>query len=59
MRCSARSTPAASRCPKDRPIARDLTGLRHQDHVCTMALMGWAERHSADGVDPVRLIPAR
>ncbi|MEV6958044.1 SulP family inorganic anion transporter [Streptomyces sp. NPDC051207] len=41
--------------PQDRPIELDLSGLHHLDHACRTALEGWAERHSAAGVEPVRL----
>jgi MFS superfamily sulfate permease-like transporter len=39
--------------PRDRPIALDLTGLRHLDHACRTALQDWAGRHHAQGVEPV------
>jgi MFS superfamily sulfate permease-like transporter len=41
--------------PQDRPIELDLSGLHHLDHACRTALESWAERHSAAGVEPVRL----
>ncbi|MGW5331326.1 SulP family inorganic anion transporter [Streptomyces bauhiniae] len=41
--------------PKDRPVRLDLSGLLHLDHACRTALENWAERHSADGTEPVRL----
>ncbi|WP_420709154.1 SulP family inorganic anion transporter [Streptomyces sp. AS58] len=41
--------------PKDRPIELDLSGLHHLDHACRTALETWVERHSATGVDPVRI----
>ncbi|GHC86992.1 SulP family inorganic anion transporter [Streptomyces flavofungini] len=31
--------------PRDRGTRLDLTGLRHLDHACGMALSAWAERH--------------
>ncbi|MEK8172019.1 hypothetical protein NKH77_29910 [Streptomyces sp. M19] len=30
----------------------DLSGLRHVDHACGMALAGWAERHNATAAGP-------
>ncbi|MFI1440710.1 SulP family inorganic anion transporter [Streptomyces fructofermentans] len=42
--------------PKDRPVELDLSGLHHLDHACRTALETWAERHSASGVEPVRLM---
>ncbi|MFF9359709.1 SulP family inorganic anion transporter [Streptomyces griseoluteus] len=44
--------------PKDRPVRLDLSGLLHLDHACRTALENWAERHSADGTEPVRLTSA-
>ncbi|MGA5648748.1 SulP family inorganic anion transporter [Streptomyces seoulensis] len=41
--------------PKDRPVRLDLSGLLHLDHACRTALENWAERHSAEGTEPVRL----
>ncbi|MFF7382400.1 SulP family inorganic anion transporter [Streptomyces griseoluteus] len=41
--------------PTDRPVRLDLSGLLHLDHACRTALENWAERHSADGTEPVRL----
>ncbi|MEU5952704.1 SulP family inorganic anion transporter [Streptomyces sp. NPDC047525] len=41
--------------PQDRPIDLDLTDLRHLDHACRTSLESWAERHSAEGTDPVRV----
>ncbi|MFF9376545.1 SulP family inorganic anion transporter [Streptomyces griseoluteus] len=41
--------------PKDRPVRLDLSGLLHLDHACRTALENWAERHSADGTEPVRV----
>ncbi|MGW0905990.1 SulP family inorganic anion transporter [Streptomyces sp. NPDC002853] len=41
--------------PPDRPVELDLTGLRHLDHACHTSLENWAERHSAEGTDPVRV----
>ncbi|MEW1692908.1 SulP family inorganic anion transporter [Streptomyces sp. NPDC091265] len=44
--------------PYDRPIELDLTGLRHQDHACTTALLAWAEQHNAKDAGRIRLVPA-
>ncbi|WP_418960134.1 SulP family inorganic anion transporter [Streptomyces tritici] len=44
--------------PQDRPVELDLSGLHHLDHACRTALESWAERHSATGVEPVRLTAA-
>ncbi|MFJ8732730.1 SulP family inorganic anion transporter [Streptomyces bauhiniae] len=44
--------------PKDRPVRLDLSGLLHLDHACRTALENWAERHSAEGTEPVRLTSA-
>ncbi|MGC4949105.1 SulP family inorganic anion transporter [Streptomyces sp. DT224] len=41
--------------PQDRPVELDLTGLHHLDHACRTALESWAERHSATGIEPVKL----
>jgi MFS superfamily sulfate permease-like transporter len=41
--------------PRDRSIELDLRWLRHLDHACGMALVSWAERHNAEGVEPVRV----
>lgn len=42
--------------PQDRPIELDLSGLHHLDHACRTALESWAERHSAAGTEPVRMM---
>ena len=34
----------SKRCPQDRPIELDLSGLRHLDHACRMPLENWAEQ---------------
>ena len=39
--------------PADRPVELDLTGLRHQDHACTVNLLAWAEQHNSQ--DPGRV----
>lgn len=44
--------------PQDRPVQLDLSGLHHLDHACRTALENWAERHSAAGTEPVRLMAA-
>ncbi|MFD7135519.1 SulP family inorganic anion transporter [Streptomyces sp. NPDC059894] len=44
--------------PQDRPVELDLSGLHHLDHACRMALETWAERHSAVGIEPVKLTMA-
>ncbi|WP_329167416.1 SulP family inorganic anion transporter (plasmid) [Streptomyces sp. NBC_01717] len=41
--------------PRDRAMELDLRRLRHLDQACGMALVGWAERHNAEGVTPVRV----
>ncbi|MFI0735174.1 SulP family inorganic anion transporter [Streptomyces sp. NPDC021225] len=33
--------------PRKREVRLDLSGLRHVDHACEMALATWAERHNA------------
>ncbi|GAA0898973.1 MULTISPECIES: SulP family inorganic anion transporter [Streptomyces violaceusniger group] len=33
--------------PHEREVELDLTGLRHVDHACEMALATWTERHNA------------
>ncbi|GAA2346046.1 SulP family inorganic anion transporter [Streptomyces cuspidosporus] len=33
--------------PREREVRLDLSGLRHVDHACEMALATWAERHNA------------
>ncbi|MDX3854628.1 SulP family inorganic anion transporter [Streptomyces sp. AK02-01A] len=43
--------------PKDRPIELDLSGLRHLDHACRIALENWALRHNDAETEPVRLLP--
>ncbi|MFI8320374.1 MULTISPECIES: SulP family inorganic anion transporter [Streptomyces] len=44
--------------PDNRPIRLDMTGLRHRDHACTMALLSWAERRRSHGVTLVQLTPS-
>ncbi|MEU0331968.1 SulP family inorganic anion transporter [Streptomyces sp. NPDC006193] len=44
--------------PQDRPVRLDLSGLHHLDHACRTALENWAERHSAAGTEPVKLVRA-
>ncbi|POX49001.1 sulfate transporter [Streptomyces sp. Ru71] len=44
--------------PQDRPVELDLSGLHHLDHACRTALESWAERHSAVGTEPVRVVTA-
>ncbi|MFD5107981.1 SulP family inorganic anion transporter [Streptomyces cinereoruber] len=44
--------------PQDRPVELDLSGLHHLDHACRTALENWAERHSATGIEPVKLTTA-
>ncbi|MFJ7527906.1 SulP family inorganic anion transporter [Streptomyces griseus] len=44
--------------PQDRPVELDLSGLHHLDHACRTALESWAERHSATGIEPVKLTSA-
>ncbi|MGW0121777.1 SulP family inorganic anion transporter [Streptomyces sp. NPDC003327] len=41
--------------PQDRPVELDLSHLHHLDHACRTALENWAERHSAAGIEPVKL----
>ncbi|MEC4018828.1 SulP family inorganic anion transporter [Streptomyces sp. H27-D2] len=41
--------------PRDRDIELDLRMLRHIDHACVTALLGWAERHNSRDVAPVRV----
>lgn len=43
--------------PKDRPIELDLSGLRHVDHACRIALENWALRHNDAETEPVRMLP--
>lgn len=43
--------------PQDRPIELDLSGLRHLDHACRIALESWALRHNDAETEPVRLLP--
>ncbi|MHB9854293.1 SulP family inorganic anion transporter [Streptomyces sp. Tue6028] len=45
--------------PQDRPVELDLSGLHHLDHACRTALETWSERHSAAGVEPVKITPGR
>ncbi|MFD1660687.1 SulP family inorganic anion transporter [Streptomyces caeni] len=45
--------------PRDRPVRLDLSGLHHLDHAVRRALVDWAQRHSGDGTEPVRLTPGR
>jgi MFS superfamily sulfate permease-like transporter len=42
--------------PPDRPVELDLTGLRHQDHACTVSLLSWAEQHNSQEPGRVQLI---
>ena len=41
--------------PQDRPVELDLSGLHHLDHACRTALENWSARHSAEGIEPVRV----
>ncbi|WP_221360722.1 SulP family inorganic anion transporter [Streptomyces beigongshangae] len=41
--------------PQDRPVELDLSGLHHLDHACRTALESWAQRHSAQGTEPVKV----
>ncbi|MFE3828201.1 SulP family inorganic anion transporter [Streptomyces sp. NPDC059092] len=43
--------------PKDQPIELDLSGLRHVDHACRIALENWALRHNDAETEPVRMLP--
>jgi ABC-type transporter Mla MlaB component len=47
-----------------RPVALDLSGLRHVDDTCRAALLTWAERRGGDGAEvrlpePLAPVPAR
>ncbi|MEU7282419.1 SulP family inorganic anion transporter [Streptomyces sp. NPDC045431] len=42
--------------PQDRPIELDLSGVRHLDHACRVALENWALRHNDADTEPVRLL---
>lgn len=44
--------------PQNRPVEVDLSGLHHLDHACRTALRNWAERHGADGTEPVKVTTA-
>ncbi|MES9807659.1 SulP family inorganic anion transporter [Streptomyces cinereoruber] len=44
--------------PQDRPVELNLSGLHHLDHACRTALENWAERHTATGIEPVKLTTA-
>jgi MFS superfamily sulfate permease-like transporter len=35
--------------PADRPVRLDLSGVRHLDHACAIALASWTERHNPSG----------
>ncbi|MGA5375890.1 SulP family inorganic anion transporter [Streptomyces griseoincarnatus] len=41
--------------PQDRPVELDLSGLHHLDHACRTGLENWAERHSTNGTEPVKV----
>ncbi|WP_432150137.1 SulP family inorganic anion transporter [Streptomyces sp. bgisy029] len=41
--------------PQDQPIELDLSGLRHLDHACRVALENWARRHNDAETDPVTI----
>ncbi|MFF4349694.1 SulP family inorganic anion transporter [Streptomyces sp. NPDC001530] len=43
--------------PQDRPVELDLSGLHHLDHACRTALENWSARHSATGIEPVKVTP--
>ncbi|WP_406333647.1 SulP family inorganic anion transporter [Streptomyces sp. NBC_00203] len=43
--------------PQDRPVELDLSGLHHLDHACRTALETWSARHSATGIEPVKVTP--
>ncbi|MGW5862815.1 SulP family inorganic anion transporter [Streptomyces sp. NPDC055239] len=53
--CLPKLLDALEALPQDRPIELDLTEMRHMDHACQTSLESWAERHSAQGTDPVRV----
>ena len=36
-------------------VELDLTGLRHQDHACTVSLLSWAEQHNSQEPGRVQL----
>lgn len=42
--------------PRDRPIELDLTGMRHVDHACQVALENWALRHNNADATPVSIV---
>ncbi|MGW0731928.1 SulP family inorganic anion transporter [Streptomyces sp. NPDC002851] len=44
--------------PQNRPVELHMAGLRHLDHACRTALENWAARHSAEGIEPVRVTEA-
>lgn len=41
--------------PPGQPVELDLTGLRHQDHACTVSLLSWAEQHNSQEPGRVQL----
>ncbi|MEV0524151.1 SulP family inorganic anion transporter [Streptomyces sp. NPDC050439] len=41
--------------PPTRPVELDLTGLRHLDHACHTSLENWAQHHSREGTEAVRV----
>ncbi|MFI1530572.1 SulP family inorganic anion transporter [Streptomyces griseus] len=43
------------RLPQDQPMELDLTGLRHLDHACRVALENWASRHNNAEIAPVTI----
>jgi MFS superfamily sulfate permease-like transporter len=43
--------------PQNQPIDLDLSGLRHLDHACRVALENWSLRHNDPAAGPVRLVP--
>ncbi|QKW10919.1 SulP family inorganic anion transporter [Streptomyces sp. NA04227] len=41
--------------PQDRPVELHLDQVHHLDHACRTALENWAERHSDQGTEPVKV----
>ncbi|MFC9324374.1 SulP family inorganic anion transporter [Kitasatospora sp. NPDC057015] len=48
---------ALERLPADRAVELDWSGLRHLDHACTDALVGWAAQHRARSTGSLAVQP--
>ena len=45
------------RLPADRPVELDWSDLRHLDHACAVALVGWAAQHRSRSTESLEVEP--